>query len=773
MDNRQYLREIVENINFEELPPQWNQFDLVKFSHKKKLFEFQQQALKNCLKALYFYFKQKNSNKSELFNHYKLIGLTQDLDFNLSNNKLAILSNYYPSEDSKVSFEHFINRMSFWMATGSGKTLVIVKLIEILGKLISSKELPQGNILFLSYREDLIEQFKAHVAEFNSYNFDTKINLIDLKSYDGIMRYSGDLILKKDEINIFYYRSDLISDEQKDKIIDFRNYDNNGKWYIILDEAHKGDREDSKRQMLYSILSRNGFLFNFSATFTDPRDYVTCVFNFNLSEFVKQGYGKHICLSSLDIDAFKDKSDFSTIEKQKIVLKTILLFIYIKKYWEEINSYNQKLYHRPLLVTLVNSVDTEDSDLELFFREVVKIAKNEIKGEFLESVKKELINDILDYEFKFEDLTINIDEAKISSIDYRDILKYFFNAKSSSTIEVLKIPKNKQELIFKLKSTDSPFALIKIGDISNWLKEKLKDYEIIETFDNESYFKRINNDDSLLNLLAGSRAFYEGWDSNRPNILLFLNIGLKDAKIFVLQSIGRGVRIEPKKDLRKRLQNLFNENLIEKELFEKIKDKVLFLETLFVFGTKAKNLEQIINTLNDQVTELNLGKSFIINPKIENKPLLVPVYGESKYLFESFEGNSDTLTLPISSTEFELALDFYNFLTQNNDNKIILVKYDIEPVILLKLNEIFEKRNYRFSDSQTISKLAPHLIIRKIVDFLKTKHKDLEKFEKLEKDKFIVHFKNISFRISGLNNYKSIFSELEQKIQTIKNKPSI
>ncbi|MEM4158662.1 MAG: hypothetical protein QXH71_02900 [Candidatus Anstonellaceae archaeon] len=40
MDNRQYLREIVENINFEELPPQWNQFDLVKFSHKKSYLNF-------------------------------------------------------------------------------------------------------------------------------------------------------------------------------------------------------------------------------------------------------------------------------------------------------------------------------------------------------------------------------------------------------------------------------------------------------------------------------------------------------------------------------------------------------------------------------------------------------------------------------------------------------------------------------------------------------------------------------------------------------------
>ena len=30
----------------------------------------------------------------------------------------------------------------------------------------------------------------------------------------------------------------------------------------------------------------------------------------------------------------------------------------------------------------------------------------------------------------------------------------------------------------------------------------------------------------------GSRAFYEGWDSNRPNVMNFINIGSRDAKKF-------------------------------------------------------------------------------------------------------------------------------------------------------------------------------------------------------------------------------------------------
>jgi restriction endonuclease len=69
----------------------------------------------------------------------------------------------------------------------------------------------------------------------------------------------------------------------------------------------------------------------------------------------------------------------------------------------------------------------------------------------------------------------------------------------------------------------------------------------------------------------GSRSFYEGWDSNRPNLLLFVNIGVgSDAKKFVLQSVGRGIRIEPQKNMRKRLQNLFNAKLVTKELLKSL-----------------------------------------------------------------------------------------------------------------------------------------------------------------------------------------------------------
>ncbi len=277
-----HLESIIDAFSYDSLPAKWQFKNLDDFSEIKSLFDFQKLGIEKALKALWFYFSEKNGAKSEMFYHYRLSGFGDQYDFKIHQKKDSKIVKYllefdkdYKTRNNSISYANFINRMSFWMATGSGKTLMIVKLIDILRKLIQAKELPEYDILFLAHRNDLLDQFKQHVDEFNGSHYDAQINLKSLREYESV-KMENALPFAKNEITIFYYRSDLISDDQKESIVDFRNYDNGGKWYILLDEAHKGDKEDSKRQTLYSILSRNGFLFNFSATFTDDRDYATC-----------------------------------------------------------------------------------------------------------------------------------------------------------------------------------------------------------------------------------------------------------------------------------------------------------------------------------------------------------------------------------------------------------------------------------------------------------------------------------------------------------------
>jgi len=763
--NKQYLQNIVDDIFFETLPIKWQGFDLARFSKDKTLFDFQKQGLQNALKALWLYYKDKDGKKTLFYNHYKANGFEENLDYDLkkkAEGKTAkFLLEYdkdYPVLDSKISFEYFINRMSFWMATGSGKTLVIVKLIELLGKLIAEKELPARDILYLAHRDDLLDQFKKHVEEFNSFNFDTKINLKNLRDYESVKRENV-LPFSKNEITVFYYRSDLISDEQKEKIVNFKNYDNDGKWYILLDEAHKGDKEDSKRQILYSILSRNGFLFNFSATFTDPRDFATCVFSFNLSKFVEEGYGKHIYVSEQDVAAFRRETDFSKQEKQKIVLKVLILLAYINKNFENIRKIDAKLYHHPLLLTLVNSVNKPDADLKLFFKELEIIAAQVPNQRIFTQAIDDLVNEFSKNPvFKFEENEkVILDIERLKKITYKDVLNYVFNAKNSGSIEISFRPSDKSQVAFKLTTSDRYFALIKTGEMPQWLKDELNRFNINHRFETEGFFETLNQDDSDINILMGSRSFYEGWDSNRPNLILFVNIGVgSGAKKFVLQSVGRGVRIEPQKYQRKRLQNLLNAKIVKEQLFKKVKNLILPIESLFIFGTNAENLKEIIATLESEKQNKNLGEAFILNPEVQKHPLLVPVYKTAERIFAE---EKDLQKYPVSREDFDITSQFYEFL----GDKVAVVKYDCEVKVLKKAKESFTEKERYYDFSERNSLFEPELILDRIFDYLGVKSREFEKFKKLEDE--IIHFKKVRF--SDGEKYE----EIKRKIEEVRHYP--
>ena len=112
--------------------------------------------------------------------------------------------------------------------------------------------------------------------------------------------------------------------------------------------------------------------------------------------------------------------------------------------------------------------------------------------------------------------------------------------------------KNK-EIVIKLQTSSKAFALIKIGNADSFQSNLLgPGYLRSMSYYNINYFQSLNSNDDI-NILLGSRSFYEGWDSNRPNVINFINIGGADAQKYVLQSLGRGVRIEPISGYRKRL----------------------------------------------------------------------------------------------------------------------------------------------------------------------------------------------------------------------------
>ncbi len=685
------LQVLLETINLATLPPAWTAQEWSWFSRQKSLWDYQQAALQQALKLLWFYYQHAldyrpgeadpaNARRKQVLLEWYGEAATARLNFDLTKMRRDIrrlLQEYFPVDDQRLAFRQVVNRMNFWMATGSGKTLVLVKLLEMLWRLMRRGEVPPHDVLVLTFRDDLLQQIRAHVDEFNASHPELHLRLVDLRDYPAHKREFPEPATGSG-LTVFVYRSDNLGDAQKEKIVDFRNYDNGGRWFVLLDEAHKGDREDSKRQHIYSILARNGFLFNFSATFTDPRDVLTTAFDFNLARFIEAGYGKHIAVMQSEFAPFrsprKSKStvatDFSGDEKQKIVLASIMLLAHLQQAHERLQSAaSQPLYHSPLMLVLVNSVHVEEADLKLFFETLARIARGEVTERLWQEARKQLLRDVQSgAELVFEQARPNIDAQALSAIMFGDVLSRVFQAGSPGSIEALVRPSNRQEIAFKLKTAARPFALIRIGDISEWLQHELAGYEISTVMEDDAFFDQLNTRRSDIRLLMGSRSFYEGWDSNRPNVITFINIGVgADARKFLLQAIGRGVRIEPVPGQRRRLA--FLPPAATPLGAKTAAPDFELLETLFLFATSRATLTQVLRHL-DHEKRATAPATVPESPPPPDQPKTPAAQDDSRF--------------PIQQDELQM---LQRFVHELQDDRLLLALFHLSPRQIARLHQ--------------------------------------------------------------------------------------
>ncbi|MGC8890967.1 MAG: DEAD/DEAH box helicase family protein, partial [bacterium] len=160
----------------------------------------------------------------------------------------------------------------------------------------------------------------------------------------------------------------------------------------------------------------------------------------------------------------------------------------------------------------MNSVNKDDSDIKLLFGEILNFAQN-IDENLLENVKEELIQELKDSEYTLGDGDLKFMEGILKDITVEDIYKYVYNSEGAGNIEYVHYPENYKELALKHTSGDKPFALIKLGTTKDIMRGFLSDYSETETYEDQKWFENLNSNDSPFNLLIGSRAFYEGWDS--------------------------------------------------------------------------------------------------------------------------------------------------------------------------------------------------------------------------------------------------------------------
>ncbi|MFA6463250.1 MAG: DEAD/DEAH box helicase family protein [Candidatus Shapirobacteria bacterium] len=738
------LQKIIENKRESlDISSEWIYRDLSKFGLDWELFPYQKKALENITAVLYLLYKDYKQNnglsldrsKQEFLQLYRDFGLTQELndqlDIKEENENFKFLSNYFPA-GTRISFQSFINRAAFWMATGSGKTLVMIKLLAILADLMNKNLIPHKDILILAPKDEILSQIKEHINKFNK-GAEITINLRNLKEWEKIKNQQD--IFNKSEINAFYYRADNIADKEtiakklNGSRINYESIYNSGNWYLILDEAHKGEKETSKRQQYFMALTQNGFLFNFSATFTDDLDIATTIFDYKLDTFLKEGYGKKLYIADSDFKNFNKgmDDDFSTNEKKDIIAQTLIIFALAKEHFHKMQTISKNLYHAPLLITLANSVNTEEADLKIFYKLLAEIARGKFN---FEAAKNNLIAKLESnkgYLFGLGDIDQNL-ISEISNLKKANFFKAVFNADNQGNIEIVKFKDNSRELAFKLVGANKYFMLIVASDIIKWESNVLEGYEFGRVI-GESFFDDINKRNDI-NILLGSRIFTEGWDTNRPNVINFINIGVSDdAKKFVLQSIGRGVRIEPTINQRKRFDYLEN-SLFSNSEVEKIKKENNILESLFIFATNKEVVKNILEGLEKQANPdwiklEGIKKNEGINEK--ELPIFVPFFEDGG----------------VNNKPFWIGTNEYNELSQlvqKNGPKVLLLKQGIK---LRTFNKVGDKDNFKTGERRRKKSIENILFISD--NYFNENVKKLSEIKILDGE--ILHYKEVKTNI--------------------------
>lgn len=687
------LTEILKERNLSMECKNLNFKDFAKFS----LTDYQQSAVKNALKILEFYYSREREN---------LLRKYREFDKNLN--------------------AHETNRASFWMATGSGKTIVMIKLIWAISRLIKLDILPKKPILLLAPTEQILSQFKERINEFNRYQ-NAQIDVRELKDFESIN--SG---LNLYDTTLFIARSDLLENAEntskKDagKRLNYANFKNENGWYILLDEAHKGDSTDSVRKGYINELASGkkdefprGFILNFSATFTDEIDLKTCAFNYNLQKFNNQGYGKNIAI-------FENKLNLDDLEQ---ILQSFIIFTSIKISNRRISRrLSDALYHAPLIIAVSDKVNTQDAGIKQYFEAICKVLTNDVD---IPKIVENLVQILNQLEFVFGGEKIGDGFIKIvKNIDAKTMREELFYAQGVSSLEACIIKGNDKEIAFKSKNASKPFMLLNIGDTKGWKKEYLNELGVQSEIDvDNGFFAHINERNSPINIMLGSKVFSEGWDSNRVNLISFINIGSRSAKKYVTQTIGRGVRIEPFKNERQRLRYTSKFAALEFDEKERLKELASGPETLFVFASDPKAIEAILSEL-EQFKTGEILKGFKKSQTI--KPLLLPQYedeiGESK-------------PYVISHSDYKNLNKFIN----SYDLDVLLLSSELKSpdLGLSTINKTLKKDEKFIKISGATEKFQnPKFALCEIDKFRKFKSKKLKGFKEVENE--ISHFTKFS-----------------------------
>ena len=482
-----------------------------------------------------------------------------------------------------------LNKLAFWMATGSGKTLLmhanILQYQHALTQYGRKREL--NRILLLTPNEGLSLQ---HLHEFESAGISA-----ELFNKDGRGLFSGHAV---EIIEVTRLR-----DEMGDKTIAIDAFEGNN--LVLVDEGHRGATggEVGTWMRFRSALCEKGFSFEYSATFGQAVKG-----NPNLSElyakstlcdysyryFYADGFGKDYQILNLDqvtqnnfLDRYLVACLLSFFQQQRLYREqggTFRPFNIEKPLWIFVGGSVTKTLAKKdasdiveILQFLAGYVANRDSSIQRIHRVlnqglVTATNKNLFAGRF------PYLN------------TCGLSPDQI----FDETLAMVFNAPGGGQLYVENLRGVTGEVALRLGAENEPFGVINVGDDTKLVK--LCGEKGLATGDrefSESLFHEINRPHSTVNLLIGSKKFTEGWSSWRVSTMGLMNVG-KGEGAQIIQLFGRGVRLKGYDLSLKRSAKTNLPDGIEQP------KHIGVLETLGIFGIQADYMAQFRDFLDEE-----------------------------------------------------------------------------------------------------------------------------------------------------------------------------
>ncbi len=506
--------------------------------------------------------------------------------------RLALYFSKYYFEKLYLVNDNENNKLTYWMATGSGKTIIMKANIIDYFEYLRDKNPDDIEVIITSPLKELIGQLQNEMSEFfaNPYFRDFTFTYKIETTQGLISKYENE-------------SHEIVGESQ------YR--------LLLVDEAHigLGSKEKGAFVKLRNKLTKNttnSFMYEYSATFYDIEnkeqidEYARrIVYEYDYGKFYNDMYGKDFKFDVVKKDTIAENENKDIKRNLDANLEAFYKKIESFHKYNGDKSINKgKLFpNRPLLVMAGNTVSASKENS----------ANNEENSD---------IAKIVDY---------------LANLDNKTIEEYIgiFNA-NNGALHLLQNSINEGELLMAFGEDATPFGLITVGNVKKFLEnnniqELIKNKKIISKnikFTDENYlFKNIDDENSPINILIGSRKFSAGWNSFRASQICLINFGTGSGPT-IIQMFGRGVRLKGLNNDGKRSEKYYvKEEGSKSEFLPHSKDSSLnkdkyellkYLETLFIYSLRSTYLSKFVEedtdiykksiTLSKEVTVLEQHK---------------------------------------------------------------------------------------------------------------------------------------------------------------------